>query len=355
MNIQGTSIWQVAAGDTKRDYVDLCLVRDVILNGPGEYGPWPICEEMIRSDGYTAWKIADLRRFCEKIQDGDFVVLRLGLSAIYGVGQVVGDYKHSNAFNDVDGWTLAHVRRVRWLWKYKEKPKEFEGNTLKRGTTQRLSSPHVELWLKTLQISDTEYERPLVDLPEDGRCANISVNEISEYLFDKGVASHSISNLLDQINELIRIAKWYNRSEVKPSEYETISYLVVPLLRALGWTPQRMAIEWKRIDVALFTSLPRHASSLSVVVEAKPIKSASLSALSQAKQYAKEYKNCARIILTDGLRYGVFVRESMGSREKLKFSLDSYLNLTDLRAVYPIFKCNGAADALWTMSPEWKI
>ena len=225
----------------------------------------PNCEEMIRNDGYTAWKIADIRRFCQEIQDGDFVVLRLGLSAIYGVGQVVGGYKHCEAYNDVDGWTLGHVRQVRWLWKYKEKPKEFEGNALKRGTTQRLNSPDVKSWLVTLQVSDTERERPLVDLPEDLHCANISVSEISEYLFDKGVASHSISNLLDQINELIRIAKWYNRSAGKPSEYETISYLVVPLLRALGWTPQKMAIEWNRIDVALFTSLPRASESLSVV------------------------------------------------------------------------------------------
>ena len=352
MNIRERTIWQVAAGDTKRNYVDMCLAHDVILNGPGEYGPWPNCKEMIRNDGYTPWKIADLRRFCQEIQDGDFVVLRLGLNSIYGVGKVVGGYKYREEFNDVDGWTLGHVRQVRWLWKYEEKPKVFEGSTLKRGTTQRLSSPHVESWLETLHISDTECGRPLVDLSEDAPSADISVNEISEYLFDKGVANHSISNLLDQINELIRIANWYNRSASKPSEYETISYLVVPLLRALGWTPQRMAIEWNRIDVALFTSLPRDSESLSVVVEAKPIKSASLSALSQAERYAEEYKNCRRIILTDGLRYGVFVRDFVDYREQLKFSLDSYLNLTNLRAAYPIYECNGAAYALWAMSPE---
>src|SRR5260370_42567094 len=54
-----------------------------------------------------------------------------------------------------------------------------------------------------------------------------------------------------------------------PSEHETVAYLVVPLLRALGWTPQRMAVEWNHVDVALFEQLPRSDKSLRVVAEAK--------------------------------------------------------------------------------------
>lgn len=41
MNVQGKTIWQHAAGDTNRNYVDLCLEWNVILNGPGNPGRWP--------------------------------------------------------------------------------------------------------------------------------------------------------------------------------------------------------------------------------------------------------------------------------------------------------------------------
>ena len=350
MDIRGKTIWQQAAGDTDRDYVDLCLKWDVILNGPGGCGPWPECKASLREAGEQERKITDLRRFCDQVNEGDLVVLRLGTRKVFGVGQIVGGYEWCGNFNDVDGWDLAHVRRVRWFWKYNGNPKEFDTYTLNWGdTTQRLNAPTVNTWLESLEISEAERKRPLVDLPNIGDCTNVSVDDISEYLFDKGVASNSISSLLDQMGELARIANWYNRSGEIPSENETVNYLVVPLLRALGWTPQRMAIEWNRIDVALFSNLPRNKRHLSVVVEAKKIKAASLSALPQAESYAEGYNNCRRIILTDGLRYGIFVRDD---RDK-KFSLFAYMNLTDLRCGYPIYECRGAKDALLAMGPEW--
>ena len=74
------------------------------------------------------------------------------------------------------------------------------------------------------------------------------------------------------IDELVRIAKWYqkdNQKDNNPSEFETVAYLAVPLLRALGWTPQKMAIEWNNVDIALFNQLPREDKNLNVVVEAK--------------------------------------------------------------------------------------
>ena len=347
METQGKKIWQHAAGDTDRNYVDLCLRWDVILNGPGGYGPWPDCQQALMENGVSKRKITDLRRFCEEMEDGHVVVLRLGTSEVYAVGLIVGGYEHVKEFNDVDGWDISHVRRVRWLWKYNEGPKKFEKFALKSGdTTQRLSTPTVESWLQTAEINDTEVSCQLEVLPDNSSYVNLSIDAISDYLFDSGVASQSISNLLDQMGELVRIAKWYSRSGESPSERETISYLVVPLLRTLGWTPQRMAIEWNKIDVALFNRLPRTDDNLSVVVEAKKIWGASLTALPQAQGYAGDYDNCRRLILTDGLRYGAFVKDDA------KFTLGAYMNLTDLRDDYPIHGCRGAKDALLAMSPE---
>jgi len=349
MDLTNKTIWQQAAGDTDRDYSELRIKWDVILNGPGYAGRWPDCAKPLRADEWSSRKVTDLKRFAEDMKDGDLVVLRIGTATVLAVGQIVGAYEWLDEFGDVDGWDLQHVRRVRWLWKDIASPKVFDTYALKQGdTTQRLSEGIITGWLSSLEIPGDAFFSPLVDLPTSPEQNEISVAEISEFLFDHGVASASITNLLNEIGELTRIAKWYQRSS-KPSEHETVACLVVPLLRALGWTPQRMAVEWNHVDVALFEQLPRSDQSLRIVVEAKKMDNSCLTAKSQATSYASGRTECHRLIVTDGLRYGVYVR-----REFEIFQLYAYLNLTRLRRDCPVYGCKGAEDALLAMAPEWK-
>ena len=72
-----------------------------------------------------------------------------------------------------------------------------------------------------------------------------------------------------------------------------------------------------------------------------------LTAKSQAMAYAKA--GCHRLIVTDGLRYGVYVR-----KEQDVFHLYAYMNLTRLRRDCPVYECKGAEDALLAIAPEWK-
>lgn len=354
MKIGERKIWQQAAGDTDRNYVDICLKWDMILNGPASFGRWIKGE---CDPNLTPKKRTDIKRFCEEMEESDLVVLRLGTNHVYAVGEIVGDYEFHEEFNDIDGWDIGHVRRVRWLWRYKNGPKKFPIYTLKFGdTTQVLdkSKSHLVIeWMESLHVSDSVDTPKLKEFASTiGHARNIKVEEISDFLFDKGVASASILSLLNEIGELIRIANWYYRGNQSPSENETVNYLVVPLLRALGWTPQRMAIEWNKIDLALFSGLPRSEDRLSVVIEAKKKDSSCLSAFPQARSYALEKKNCKRIIVSDGLRYGVFKRNSGDSDEPQDFSLHAYLNLTRLRNEYPLYECKGAKDALLSMTPD---
>lgn len=347
MKLEGRTVWQHAAGDNDRNYVDLCLQWGVILNGPGHLGRWPECRQPLQGEGWSARKLSDLRRFCEDMQDGDIVVLRLGTNIVAAVGVVIGGYEWCDAFGDVDGWVLQHVRRVRWHWKG---PHKFETYALKLGdTTQQLGGGAVRQWLEGLdpnQPLDTQL--PTLPYLTDGR--EIDFARISEFLFDHGVASASITRLMDEIGELTRIARWYGRAKGKhPSEHETVAYLVVPLLRALGWTPQRMGIEWNYLDVALFDSLPRSDDSLQVVVEAKKKGNACLPAKAQAAGYAATRPSCRRVIVTDGIRYGVYLKA--GTSE---FELYAYLNLSRLRDEYPVYPCHGAEEALLAMSPDWR-
>jgi hypothetical protein len=348
MNVDNRRIWQQAAGDTDRDYAELCLRWGVILNGPGYAGPWPECRDKLSADGFSSRKLTDLRRFAEDMSDGDLVALRLGTTTVLAVGEIVGPYEWSAEFGDIDGWEIQHVRRVRWLWQSRESPAVFDTYTLKQGdTTQRLNSPDVIEWISKLKPTPGSYEKELPDLPDTESARNIELNDISSFLFDHGVASDSIGKLLEDIGELIRIAAWYQRTSM-PSEHETVAYLVIPLLRSLGWTPQRMAVEWNRVDVALFNSLPRHDANLTVVVEAKKMDASCLSAMSQAQAYAQDKGVCHRLIVTDGLRYGVYTRKDPAD----EFVLSAYMNLTRLRSGYPIYPCGGAREALLIMAPE---
>ena len=103
MNITGKKIWQVAAGDTNRNYADLCLYWDVVLNGPGDEGAWPDCEKNLREEWkLSSRKITDLRRFAEEIYDGDIIVLRMGTTDILGIGLVVGGYLWNDEFGDIE-------------------------------------------------------------------------------------------------------------------------------------------------------------------------------------------------------------------------------------------------------------
>ncbi|PHV21349.1 hypothetical protein CSQ92_18545 [Janthinobacterium sp. BJB446] len=349
MNLEQRTVWQQAAGDTNRNYVNICLEWDVILNGPGYAGAMPQAAEKLKADGWTPRKITDLKRFSSTMAPGDIVVLRLGTSEVHGVGEVIGPYEWHDEFGDIDGWDLQHVRRVKWHWKPENGPKRFDAYAMNQGdTTQRLSNGPVIDWLKTLDIyTNFQATKPVAVLPQQ-EDREIALPEISSFLFDHGVASSSITSLLNEIGELTRIGKWYKRSQ-KPSEHETVAYLVVPLLRALGWTPQRMAVEWNRVDLALFERLPRKDSNLCAVVEAKKMDDSCLMAMSQALRYAETRTDCHRLIVTDGLRYGVYTRPGEGA-----FNLYAYFNLVRLRKDYPAYRCMGAREALLALAPEWK-
>ncbi len=156
MNIEGKTIWQVAAGNgSSTHYADKCLAQGVIVVGPGHCGAWPHCEPCLRQDGVSSRRIGIVKRFAETMKSGDIVVLRVGTQHVYGVGELVGGYSWSNDFGNMDGWDLQHFRRVRWLRHQDGAPKTFPVYALKLGNSvQRLISSEVRQWLEALEIAD---------------------------------------------------------------------------------------------------------------------------------------------------------------------------------------------------------
>ena len=359
-------IWQESAGDSERVYVDACLRHDVILNGPGGFGSWPNCKDALIEYGERikinkVKKAEDLRRFAEDMKEGDIVILRTGTNLVHAIGIISGKYIWNDLFSDVDGWDLQHVRRVKWVWDKSSNggnPKVFPTNSLKQGdTTQLLGTlplrkPILD-WLKSLQLNYEKVSLKVRDLPKPSR--EVTLDEIGEFLFDKGVSSNSIENLKESIDDLQMIARWYdNDSNLKPSEFETEAYLIIPILRKLGWTPQKMALEYKsmkekgrRIDIVLFSNLPRSTENIVALIEAKRKGNSVFRAFEQAEDYAKAKSGINRLIVTDGIRYGVYLKCGEG------WSLHAYMNLTRFKKEYKIYGCLGISEALWVMSPEW--
>jgi len=91
-----------------------------------------------------------------------------------------------------------------------------------------------------------------------------------------------------------------------PAEDEIVGHFVLPLFVALGWPPEKIAVKWRYIDVAVSAALPRSPENCRFVVEAKSLGSGVEGALEQAKGYVASLGVPCDIVVTDGLRYRLY-------------------------------------------------
>ena len=343
MDLTGKTLWQVGAGDTERAYGDICKKFDVMIAGPSDRGPYEEARYADLDDIRNS-----LRRFCKEARRGEIVLLRLGTGEVLAVGEIADDAEEClEAFADVDGWDLQHVRRVRW---FSNTNKTFPPKTL-GGQVRTFAAVKVEpvkAWVQRLEIPEAERNRELAQLPSAG--TPIDPAELGKRLFIEGLSSEYVDKLLQIFASLHRVASWYKNKEKppegRPSEQETVCYLVIPFLLSLGWSQQTAAVQWNYVDVALFADMPPKEATLACVVEAKLLGRSVFSPLGQASEYALRpgRENCDRLIVTDGIRYALHRREGDD------FKLEAYLNILDMRDSYPIRGCAGAVQAVLGMA-----
>jgi len=301
----GTSIWQISAGPANRAYADVFLKYGVTLIGPGDSGPW----RPERDEADDA-----VRRFAAEVQMGDIVLLRTGAASICAVGLVASHYLYLPQFDDVNGWDLQHARRVRWFplqGEYTFEARVFGAFTAPFGRVQHpdvvdfatrfVNSPPTYWQTAPLPALPAEAP-PLTDVPEALQPLVAQVQDLADLYWDRAAFGEH------------------------PAEDEMLAHYVVPLLRALGWPPERIAVKWRYVDVSLFRALPRTPENLHLIIEAKRLGAGVEGALDQAKGYLQELGVQRDIVVTDGIRYRLYEKTA-----EQDFSPVAYANLARLK------------------------
>ena len=238
------TIWQVSAGPADRSYADQFLIHGVALIGPGDTGPW----RSERSD--EEFEGGFVRRFAAELRVGDVLLLRTGLSTIRAVGLVASDYQYLPQFDDVNGWDLQHARRMRWC----ALPEPYDlGNRVFGANPPRLSRIQAEEIVRyanqVVQSPPTDWQaRALPSLPVEEPTLETPPPELRE--------------LVAQVHDLLPLYWDTVTFGERPMEDELVVHYVVPFLRALGWPVEKIAVQWRHVDVSVFTGSAQSPGAL---------------------------------------------------------------------------------------------
>jgi hypothetical protein len=327
--------WQIAAESKGREYAD-----EFILFGMAFVGGNDQCATMATVDA------------------GDVILLKRGLSKVVAVGEVVErNGKHGGDgdkqwLRDFDGWDLRSYCYVDW--RVPENPVRTEGLT--RATIQQiLQSEHKAIGDQLLQLPVKPFS------PEPPQAEAVTDDEILRFLIAEGLRPSAADDLTDTFRRIRLLAKYYyDECEDKWDEireHETRTFLIVPLLLALGWAEQQLKIEFPagggrgRVDTVCF-SRPFHRKDKECValIEAKAFSSGLYYAVDQAKRYAQDFPSCTALVVSNGYCYRAYRRTEAGIFSE---RLSAYLNILSPTKAYHLDPVNvgGALDVLRLLMP----
>ena len=271
----------------KNSVAEFFIRYGVALLWPGDSGPWVphYYKDNYALESWVEW-------FAQSMSDGDAILLRTGPSCIRAVGLVVGEYSYEDRFDDVHGFDLQHCRRVRWS----KLPQDYDfgESVFTQGRFSRVRSETVCQY-----VSDFLHSPPT-------RWQTAALPELPAEEPPLAEVPPVLQGLVASVTDLVPLFINAQAFGEPPSEDEMITHFVVPLLRALGWPPERIAVKWRYVDVAVFRSLPRTPEHCQLVIEAKRLGAGVEEALVQAKGYVKALGRPIDVILTDGIRYRMY-------------------------------------------------
>jgi hypothetical protein len=271
----------VAAGGANRNLVEQFLQYGVAVIGP----PWGSFTE-----DPTIYASEAAVRALATAADGDIVLLMSGYMVV-AVGVISGGYTYSEEGQYLDGWLLAHRRRVRWA------TVESLGLARHRYPLRRracrVGDAGMQSWARSAAaraearglFADELPDLPVVDPPlPPSRWPRVFRTGIKRSVDLWGVIRD------------VRHWQW-------PSEAEAVALVVVPFFLDAGLGPHNIALEWHRIDVAIFRSGTRADRDCVLVVETKKPGSGVARARDQGEGYAIKRKLHVPVITTDGFTW----------------------------------------------------
>lgn len=324
--------WQIAAGSEGRDYSEYFLKYGIAFVG-GD----------------------DQTQTMEHVEEGDIVVLKIG-KTMKAAGTVVKrNDTHRGCYDkewlrDVDGWDLPAYCYVDW----KEANPGVYNESLGRAT---ISGINDNLIIEEAgHILDTGTERK--NEPEPSDFKPVEDSKILKGLIDVGLRPSSADELTKAISRIRLLADYYYRYEHGWSnirEHETRTFLVVPLLLALGWSEQQLKIELPaegrtRIDIACFKRSYRGNNTDCVaIIETKGFSSGLDYAQDQAEIYADNFISCKSLITTNGYCYKVYKKED-GEFPEVPYAYMNLLKQTDRYPLDP--RVGGTLEAIKELLPN---
>lgn len=350
------STWQIASGEVGRKYTNLFLEHDVMFCGPGAYGPFDEAryQEVVAKGAYSANKIGQVRTFVRQVRPGDIVLLRSGYKVVtIGVVDQAG-YCYNKTFDDVYGWDVEHTQRVVWQEQFieelaglqREKPL-FAGRkqipTFTAVGDAAVLDPIRHLFANCIS-------RPLKPLPIEPP-EPMSLDSFGEALFAKGLSYDAVHKVRTTLEKQRRLISWYwsGLATDRPTEHEIVAHVILPLLVALGWSEQLLAIEWHKIDLAVFWGTPTDRQHCELVCEAKAMGHGLQGVLRQAMRYTDRLglSACNKILLADGGRFYLYRRDNGIWTEQPH----GYMNVMKLRQEHLCPKNTNAVDTLVALTP----
>ena len=326
--------WQIAAGSRGRDYT-----KEFIRFGMAFVG----------GDRNVATMT--------KVAVGDRVLLKRGRSRVVAVGEVVtrdGKCRGENDkdwLRDVDGWDLGAYCFVNWH--IPEKP--YPTTSLTRSTIQKAGKQHLKELADRI-ISSTSVRQKLD--PEPAQTKPVDDETIITYLIRQGLRPGAAEELTATFSRIRRLAHYYHgRRWEDTREHEARTFLVIPLLLALGWAEQQIKIELPvrnvgRADVACFSKpFTGNNKQCVLIVETKGFAQGLDYTPKQAEGYATQFPNCQVLVGSNGYCYKTWPRTSDGMFARTP---SAYLNLRKPQDAYPLDPDNvkGCLDVLKMLLPS---
>lgn len=335
--------WQIGSGAGNREYWQECLDFGMAFTGD---------EKM------------------KQVNKDDLIVLRRGIHKIVAVGKVIRGHSASENqedkkwLEDFDGWSLPYHCYVEW-----HKPRACV-----TAEKQLAPRPICRVWKPELQKQVREIldkERAYESKGEPRPVPDISDEDILDSLARQGTSGETAERFVQSLRHVRKLADHYFDfgypwKDVK--EHEIRTFLIVPLLVALGWDERQIKIELspgdlgeangrKSIDLACFTSdyspkaNEKNRTNCKLLIESKRFNAGlTTGAPEQVKEYAKDLPNCKAVVVTNGYCYKAFERPS--GTDEFSDTPVAYLNIRSPKRNYPLDpNVEGALEVLRILSP----